>query len=102
MYLYIYIYLCGIPPKDPRFFVGIWIRRIETTVVQAVDRLKPIEVIEIQSGIGFKIQDSPAILNPGSKIRDSEKAFLEILNPESRARLKFNLFNRLQLGSGFL
>ena len=73
MYVCIYIYIYGVsppPPKDPPFFVGIWMGRIETTVVQAVDRLKPIEVIEIQAGTGFKIQDSqktfPAILNPGS------------------------------------
>ena len=44
--------------------------RVETTVVQAVDRLKQIEAIEIQSGTGFKIQDS-------------QKTFPEILNPES-------------------
>ena len=44
--------------------------RIKSIVIQAVDRLKSIEMIEIQSDTGFKIQDSqkffPAILNPGS------------------------------------
>ena len=68
--------------RDPDFLAGIWMGRIE-----AVDRLKSIEAIEIQSGTGFKIQDS-------------QKTFPEILNLESRARLKFNRFNRAHVFSG--
>ena len=72
IYIYNLSLILNHQPKkvDPPLFVGIWMGRIETTVVQAVDRLKPIEVIEVQSGTGSKIQDFsktfPAILNPGS------------------------------------